>query len=108
MKIVRIIFRLMGDNLVTIDQQQGDRMTSACVRIDPAFQRALQSSIDDYLSHECQRIGPAQCIMWSTTNDVLVGYQWYSRKMLVVETLLTLKSLPDVIADRTGPQSCEK
>ena len=108
MEIVRIIFQLMGENLSTIDQQQGDRMTSPCVHIDPRFQCSLQSSIGDYLRRECEQTEHSKYIMWSTTNDVLVGYHWYSRKMLVVETLLTLNALPDVITQRIGSDSHEK
>lgn len=108
MKIVRIIFRLMGENLNSINQQQGDRTTSNSTCIDMKFQHAIQTSINNYLSIECQETGHQHYIMWSNNNDIVVGYNWYSRKMLVVETLLTLKLVSDVITERIGIKSAEK
>jgi hypothetical protein len=108
LKIIRIIFNLMGDNLETIDQKQGDRTTSNLTCIDTTFQYAIQTSINYYLSTECQQTENYKYIMWSNKNDILVGYNWYLRKMLVVETLLTLKSLPDITAERTGRKTSEK
>ena len=102
MKVIRAIFRLLGDNLMYIDQKQGDRSTSKSARIDATFQKAIQTSIKNFLSTECQQIQQCKWIMWSNNNDILVGYQWYLRKVLVVETLLTLKPLPDILAQRTG------
>ncbi|CAF4818491.1 unnamed protein product [Rotaria socialis] len=102
MKIVRIIFRLMGENLNSINQQQGDRTTLNSTCIDVEFQHAIQISINNYLSTECQETGHQHYIMWSNNNDIVVGYNWYSRKMLVVETLLTLKLVSDVITERAG------
>lgn len=108
MKIIRIIFQLMSKNLKTIDQKQGDRATSSSTSIDITFQQAIQASIKTYLSNECQQIENNKWIMWSNKTDIIVGYNWYLRKMLVVETLLTLKSLPDVVAKRLGKKSIEK
>ncbi|CAF1182285.1 unnamed protein product [Adineta ricciae] len=104
MKIIRILFRLMGDNLNTIDQKQGDRITSTSTPIDPRFQCSIEKSIDDYLKRNCQQ----KYIMWSNENDISVGYHLYLRKMSVVETLLTLKPLPDAIAERIGKKTTEK
>ena len=102
MKVIRTIFRLLGEILVYIDQKQGDRSTSNSPRIDATFQQAVQTSIQKYLSTECQPIEQGKWIMWSNNDDILVGYHWYSRKMLVVETLLTLQPLPDITAQRIG------
>lgn len=102
MKVIRVIFRLLGKNLVHIDQKQGDRSTSNLTRINTTFQQSIQTSIKNYLSTECQQIQECKWIMWSNNDDILVGYHWYLRKMLVVETLLTLKPLPDIIAQRIG------
>jgi hypothetical protein len=104
MKMIRLIFRLLSKNLINIDQKQGDRSTSNSVCIDATFQLAIQTSIKNYLSTECQTIQRSKWIIWSNTDDILVGYHWYLRKMLVVETLLTLKPLPNIVAQRTGKQ----
>jgi hypothetical protein len=108
MKIIRIIFRLMSNNLANIDQKQGDRSTGDMTSIDTAFQQAIQTSIKNYLLTECQQIAKSKWIIWSNEDDIIAGHNWYSRKMLVVETLLTLKLLPDVIAERTGKKPIEK
>jgi hypothetical protein len=108
MKTIRMMFQLMGENLNSIDQQQGDRTTSTCINIDSKFQSAIQSTIEKYLRRECELTGPRKYNMWSTTTDVLHGYQWYLRKMLVMETLLTLRTLPEIIAERNGPQTHDK
>jgi hypothetical protein len=102
MKVIRLIFRLLSKNLINIDQKQGDRSTSNSACIDATFQLAMQTSIKNYLSTECQQIQRAKWIIWSNNDDISVGYHWYLRKMLVVETLLTLKLLPDIVAQRTG------
>ncbi len=108
MKLIRIIFRLMSNNLANIDQKQGDRSTGDMIFIHEAFQQAMQTSIKNYLLTECQQIGISKWIIRSSEDDIIAGHSWYSRKMLVVETLLTLKLLPDVIAERTGRKSIEK
>jgi hypothetical protein len=108
MKIIRIIFQLMATNLHTIDQQQGDRTTSNLIHIDTTFQHAIQTSINNYLSTECQQTENNKYIMRSNTNDITFGYIWYARKMLVIETLLTHTLLPDIIAERLGKKTSEK
>ncbi len=108
MKIIRIIFRLMSNNLINIDHFVCDRSTTNVTCIDTTFQQAIQTSINNYLLTECQRIEKSKWMIWSNENDIIVGHNWYSRKMLVVETLLTLKLLPDVIAERTGKNTIEK
>ncbi len=98
----------MGNNLIHIDQKQGDRLTSNSACIDLPFQEAIQLSIQKYLLAECKQIEKPKWIMWSNKNDIIVGYNWYLRKMLVMETLLTFKLLPDVINERTGRKTIEK
>jgi hypothetical protein len=105
MKVIRIIFRLLSNNLEHIDQKQGDRSTSNKACIDLLFQQAIQTSIQNYLSTECQQTQKSKWKMWSNNNDIIVGYNWYSRKMLVGETLLTLKELPDIVAQRIGKKT---
>jgi hypothetical protein len=107
MKVIRIIFRLMSNNLIHIDQKQGDRSTSYSASIDVSFQHAMEISIKNYLLTECKQIEESKWIMWSNNNDIIVGYTWYLRKMLIVENFLTLKPLADVIAERLGKKSIE-
>jgi hypothetical protein len=108
MKIVRIIFQVMSKILKTIDQKQGDRATSSSASIDLAFQHAIQTSIQTYLSDNCHQIENNKWIMWSNKTDVIIGYNWYLRKMLVTETFLSLKPLPDIIESRLGKKTIEK
>ncbi|CAF3871582.1 unnamed protein product [Rotaria sp. Silwood1] len=108
MKVIRIIFRLMSNNLRYIDQKQGDRSTSNSASIDLSFQQAMETSIKNYLLTECHKIRESKWIIWSNKNDIIVGYNWYLRKMLVVEALLTLKSLRDIVAQRIGTKPIEK
>ena len=108
MKVIRIIFRLMSNNLKYIDQKQGDRSTSNLASIDASFQHAMERSIRNFLLAECQRIDDSKWIIWSNTNDVTVGFTWYQRKMLVVENLLTLQPLNDVVNERLGKKPTEK
>jgi hypothetical protein len=108
MKIIRLIFRLMSNNLINIDQKQGDRAMSNSASIDVSFQQAMEISIKNYLFAECQRIKESKWIIWSNTDDIIAGYIWYVRKMTVVENLLTLKPLFDVITERLGKKPIEK
>ncbi|CAF1501841.1 unnamed protein product [Adineta ricciae] len=108
MKIIRIIFQLMSKILKTIDQKQGDRAASSSASMDLAFQHAIQASIKTYLFDNCQQIESNKWIMWSDKTDVIIGYNWYLRKMLVTETFLSLKSLPDIIENRLGRRTVEK
>lgn len=101
-KIIRIAFRLMTHHIDKIDQRQGELTTSNSICIDPAFQYAMQESIKQFLASECEQKGNSTWLIWSKKDDVLAGYSWYSRKMLVVETLLTLMPLQDVVIERTG------
>ncbi|CAF1169996.1 unnamed protein product [Adineta steineri] len=107
-KVIRIIFRLMSNNLKYVDQQQGDRSTGNLASIDVSFQHAMENSIQKFLLTECQRIDASKYIIWSNTNDVSVGFHWYQRKMLIVETLLTLQPLKEVVNDRLGKRLLEK
>lgn len=104
-KIIRILFRLMGNNLATINQKQCDRSLGNSCPISTEFQRSIETSIQDYLITECEKAENGQnwnWLMWSTHDDILAGYNWFIRKMLIVDTLLSLKFLPDVVAERTG------
>lgn len=108
MKVIRIIFRLMSKNLMTIDQKQGDRSISSSVSIDLSFQQAMETSIKNYLLSECEKSEESKWIIRSNNDDITVGYTWYLRKMLIIENLLTLKPMADVIAERLGKKSIEK
>jgi hypothetical protein len=102
MKIIRIVFRLMSNNLLHIDQQQGDRSAAHPNCISKEFQAAVQISINNFLLTNCEMVEKSKWILWSSTDDIVVGYNWYTRKMLIAETLLTLKALPYMVDERIG------
>lgn len=102
LKIIRVLFQLMGNNLASIDQKEGDRSLTNEFVINMEFQRSMGKSIHNYLLTECEKVENAKWILWSNHNDVIAGYNWFLRKMLAVDTLLSLKFLPDVVAERTG------
>ncbi|CAF4921457.1 unnamed protein product, partial [Rotaria sp. Silwood1] len=107
-EIIRILFRLMSKNLNVIDQRQGDRCILKHACIDNKFQDSIKTSIEEFLSKECKRIEEKKWIMWSTNDDVIAGYYWYTRKMLVMDTLLTFKPLSYVIEKRLGKYTTEQ
>ncbi|CAF3403835.1 unnamed protein product [Rotaria sp. Silwood1] len=107
-EIIRILFRLMSKNLNVIDQRQGDRCILKHACIDNKFQDSIKTSIEEFLSKECKRIEEKKWIMWSTNDDVIAGYYWYPRKMLVMDTLLTFKPLSYVIEKRLGKYTTEQ
>ena len=104
-KIIRLVFRLMSCHLGSINQKQGEITTSNLTCIDTAFQNGIQASIKHFLNNHCEQDKNCTWIIWSSKNDILAGYQWYLRKMLVVEKLLTLKALPAIVIERLGKKS---
>jgi hypothetical protein len=101
-KIIRVIFQLMSIHLDKIDQKQGEATTSNSTCIDTSFQIGIQASVKQFLTTECEQGDNCTWITWSNKDDILAGYSWYLRKMLVIETVLTLKPLPDIIVERVG------
>ena len=74
MKIIRLIFQLLGDNLNKIDQKQGDRTVNNFTCIDAVFQYGIQTSIESFLSDQCHQIDNTKYAMWSDKNDIIIGY----------------------------------
>lgn len=101
-KVIRLLFRVMGEKLDTIDQKQGDRSISNAICVDHRFTDAIKAAIESHLHAECQKIESNQWIMWANNEDILAGYSWYTRKILTTESLLTLKPLTNVIKARCG------
>lgn len=108
LKIIRLLFRLMGSNLASIDQKQGDISLTNEFTISMEFQRSMKNSIQNYLLTECEKVEAGKWKLWSNQDDIIAGYNWFLRKMLVIDTLLSLKALPDVIAERTGKTDTHK
>ncbi|CAF1231589.1 unnamed protein product [Adineta steineri] len=102
MKIIRIIFQLMSKDLKNIDQRQGDQLTTNFNSINDKFQTSIQSLVKEFVSTKCQHVQQNQYILTSTIYDIDVGYHWYLRKMLILDTLLTLKQLNEVVNSRIG------
>ena len=48
-KVIRFIFKVMGEHLNTIDQRQGDRSISNLVRLDDIYRKTIETAIDERL-----------------------------------------------------------
>ena len=103
-KILRLIFRLMGDKMLYyLNSQEGNR-SYPTKSIPDSFHRKLTQTLNEYFEQHSRTVQVHKKInvLLFTTDDVQVGYKWCQWKLQTTSVLFSTTEIQNIMNTRLG------